>query len=115
MCCWITRQALSGGQLQRCLLAFILLSKAKIIFLDEATEGMDIDSEQKFFELLGQIVEEQNAAMVFVSHDVAAVSNKANRVICMKKGAYFDGDPKSPDFHSCLHKIYGDNKVIHEH
>lgn len=106
---------LSGGQLQRVLLAFALMGNPRLICLDEASEGMDIKSEKSFYDLLKHMIAEKDAAVFLISHDISAVSEHANRVICVNKKILYDGSPKSSDFHSCLHKIYGEESVIHGH
>lgn len=106
---------LSGGQMQRLFIAFALLGKPKLICLDEATEGMDMTSLAKFFENLKHKVATNDAALIFVSHDISAVSEHCSRVICLQEGIHFDGDPKSPEFHTCLHQIYGEKSSIHGH
>lgn len=107
---------LSGGQMQRLFLSFAIIGKPKLLFLDEATEGMDVQALSTFFGRLKTYIEEQKAALVFVSHDLSAVSDHCNRVICLHHdGIAFDGDPRSPEFHSCLHTIYGEKSFIHDH
>jgi zinc transport system ATP-binding protein len=106
---------LSGGQLQRLFLAYAIIGKPKLLFLDEATEGMDSQALAHFFDRLKKYVEENQAALIFVSHDLSAVSDHCNRVICLHHGIEFDGDPRSPEFHSCLHTIYGQTSLIHDH
>ena len=106
---------ISGGQLQRLFLAFALLGKPKVIILDEATEGMDVDSLDKFYKLLKDYIDREDAILIYVSHDISAVSEHCNRVICLHHGIEYDGDPKSPNFHQCLHDIYGDKSLIHDH
>ncbi|MCB0347964.1 MAG: metal ABC transporter ATP-binding protein [Bdellovibrionales bacterium] len=107
---------LSGGQLQRLFLAYAIISKPKILFLDEATEGMDVQAMSRFFDRLKKYVEDEQAALIFVSHDLSAVSDHCNRVLCLhQQDIVFDGDPRSPEFHTCLHSIYGEKSFIHEH
>lgn len=106
---------LSGGQLQRIFFAFTMLSKPSLICLDEATEGMDSKSESNFFKLLKEDVNTRQSALILISHDISAVTDKANRVLCMKEGEFFETRPQDPNFHSCLHKIYGEDKFIHDH
>lgn len=106
---------LSGGQLQRVMIAYALLGEPKFICLDEATEGMDLSAQKNFFDILKKIVKENDACLLLVSHDVSAVTEHADRVICIDHGISFDGNPRSGEFHSCLHKIYGEKSLIHDH
>ncbi|MEQ1875495.1 MAG: metal ABC transporter ATP-binding protein [Bdellovibrionia bacterium] len=106
---------LSGGQLQRVFMGFALLGQPRLICLDEATEGMDIKAQKTFYALLKNIVEVNRAALLLISHDISAVTEHANRVVCVNRAVLFDGDPGSPQFHSCLHRIYGEESHIHDH
>lgn len=106
---------LSGGQLQRVFMGFALLGTPKLICLDEATEGMDIKAQKTFYQLLKNIVEQNRASLLLISHDISAVTEHANRVVCINRAVMYDGDPSSSQFHSCLHRIYGEDSHIHDH
>ncbi|MBX9765705.1 MAG: ATP-binding cassette domain-containing protein [Bdellovibrionales bacterium] len=107
--------SLSGGELQRVVLAFTFQNSPKLIALDEAVEGLDLKSQQSFYRWLQNYCAQQEATAVLVSHDITAVSEWATRVICLGTDLVFDGDPKSRDFHTCLHGIYGEGSRIHDH
>tara|TARA_B100001248_G_scaffold261706_1_gene253774 strand:+ start:12419 stop:13108 length:690 start_codon:yes stop_codon:yes gene_type:complete len=106
---------LSGGQLQRLFVAYALLDKPKLIILDEATEGMDLSSLQEVFRHLKKYVEKENACLVYITHDITAVSELCNRALCLHQGVAYDGSPNDPNFHQCLHNIYGEKTTIHDH
>ncbi len=61
---------LSGGQQQRVSIARVLCKKPKIIFADEATGNLDFENAQNVIELLISYAKENNAALLFVTHDV---------------------------------------------
>ncbi len=106
---------LSGGEFQRVMLAFSILGNPSLVFLDEVAEGMDLKSQNNFLSLIQNLMKEKSMAVVLISHDISAVSESANRVVCINREILFDGSPKSEEFHSCLHKIYGDESLIHGH
>lgn len=108
-------QRLSIGQRQRIVLVFSLSQNPKLICLDEATDGLDFKSQNELFAILKKIQTESEISILLVSHDISAVGNYANRVICLDRALLFDGDPKSSEFHSCLHSIYGKDSFIHNH
>lgn len=74
---------LSGGQLQRVLIARALASRPRILILDEPTAHMDLRVEEDIFELLKEL----NAAMtiVVVSHDVGFISHYVTRAACLNR------------------------------
>lgn len=106
---------LSSGQRQRVLVAFAMSSRPQILFLDEATDGLDFKAQQEFFSELKRLQKDFKTTIVLVSHDISAVSDQATRVLCINKTLLFDGHPNSPEFHSCLHDIYGNESYIHHH
>lgn len=74
---------LSGGQQQRVLLARALMCDPKLLVLDEPTCSIDQPTGQHFFELLTQL--NSKMAIVMVSHDLAAVSHSAKKIVCLNK------------------------------
>jgi len=106
---------LSGGEFQRVMLAFSILGKPSLIFLDEVAEGMDLRSQDAFVQLIQQLMKQRSMAVVMISHDISAVSETTNRVVCLNRQILFDGSPKDQEFHSCLHRIYGEESLIHGH
>ncbi|WP_079978676.1 metal ABC transporter ATP-binding protein [Halolamina sediminis] len=81
---------LSGGQRQRAFIARALASEADLLVLDEPTVGVDAESVDAFYELLHSL-NEQGITVLLIEHDLSAVTNHAERVICLNKQVYFDG------------------------
>ena len=73
--------ALSGGQLQRVLIARALATEPELLLLDEPTAHVDTQAEHGLFDLLAQL--RQRMAIVMVSHDVGLVSRHVDRVACL--------------------------------
>ena len=78
---------LSGGQLQRTLLARALVSDPKILFLDEPMANIDIGGQTKLFDLLGELNRE--ITIVFVTHDVGLLSRYVKSVVCVNQKVFF--------------------------
>lgn len=72
---------LSGGQFQRMLIARALISRPKIICLDEPTSNIDQESETRIFELLSSLGPKYQTAVVLVSHNSNYVREKADRIV----------------------------------
>jgi zinc transport system ATP-binding protein len=74
---------LSGGQLQRVLIARALAMDPEILILDEPTASLDIHSEEGFYDLLHELSQEKT--VLLVSHDVGAVSAHVRRIACINR------------------------------
>lgn len=106
--------ALSTGEQQRVFLTFALMGKPKLILLDESLEGIDMGAQSRIYQFLSQLTKE-DCSIILISHDISAVSQWSSRVVCVGQRKVYDGDPKSPEFHKCLHQIYGEKSFIHDH
>ncbi|SEW23124.1 zinc transport system ATP-binding protein [Aliiroseovarius sediminilitoris] len=84
---------LSGGQLQRVLLARALLSKPDILVLDEPTQGLDQNGEAAFYQLIEAVRTETGVAVLMVSHDLHVVMSASDRVICLNGHVCCEGTP----------------------
>jgi zinc transport system ATP-binding protein len=77
---------LSGGQLQRVLLALALQPSPELLLLDEPASGIDFKDQKKFYELISQINDETGITVLLVSHDLGMVNAHADHVLCLKDG-----------------------------
>lgn len=84
---------LSGGQLQRVLLARALLNKPDLLVLDEPTQGLDQPGEAAFYRLIEEVRADTNAAVLLVSHDLHVVMAASDRVICLNGHVCCEGAP----------------------
>jgi zinc transport system ATP-binding protein len=76
-------ESLSGGQLQRVLVARALVSAPELLLLDEPTSNIDLRGEEEIFDLLGKLNERMT--IVVVSHDIAFISKYVERVACLNR------------------------------
>jgi len=86
--------ALSGGQLQRVLLARALLGNPQLLILDEPTQGLDQPGEAAFYRLVEDVRRETGAAVLMVSHDLHVVMAASDRVICLNGHICCEGTPR---------------------
>ena len=82
---------LSGGQLQRVLVAKALASEPEILILDEPTSGADIHSKTEFNTLLSSINREREIAVILSSHDIGTITRLASKVVCINRTLFFCG------------------------
>ena len=81
---------LSGGQRQRTFIARALAGEADLLVLDEPTVGVDVESVDAFYDLL-EALHENGITIVLIEHDLGAVTDHADRVVCLNGEIYFDG------------------------
>lgn len=85
---------LSGGELQRILLAQALLGDPKILLLDEPTAAVDIHGEALFCELLENVHNDLHLTTLLVTHDLSFVAAHAHNVLCLNQGLICAGPTK---------------------
>jgi len=81
---------LSGGQRQRAFIARALAGEAELLVLDEPTVGVDTESVDAFYDLLASL-NAGGITVLLIEHDLGAVTEHAQRVICLNREVYFDG------------------------
>lgn len=95
---------LSGGQLQKVLIARALFSNPKILILDEPTASIDSKTKKEIYELLKELNKEKT--ILIVSHDMEDIFRYIDSVICVNKTLHYHGDDKKLD-KNILEKVYG--------
>jgi ABC-type Mn2+/Zn2+ transport system ATPase subunit len=106
---------LSGGQFQRALIAFALLTKPNVLLLDEPTASIDKSGEEQMYELIHRLQEEFGITIILVSHDLSFVYRYATKVLSMNhSGAVQFGKPSEALMPAALEKLYGSYKHLHE-
>ena len=96
---------LSGGQRQRVVIAIALALKPKVLIADEPTTALDVTTEARILDLLQSLCAEDAVALLFVSHDLAAVTRLADEIAVMKDGEIVETG-SSHDFFSAMHHPY---------
>ncbi|MEM8594702.1 MAG: ATP-binding cassette domain-containing protein [Pseudomonadota bacterium] len=85
---------LSGGELQRVLLARALLKQPQLLILDEPTQGVDVHGQAELYELIEEIRNTLQCAIVMVSHELHIVMAKTDSIICLNQHICCQGRPK---------------------
>ena len=108
---------LSGGQQQRIFIAKALISQPELLLLDEPTVGVDIASQELFYDIIGKLNKNFKMTIILVSHDIGVITEKVNRVACMgNKKLYIDCADSNVGIEHFIKDIYGEKiKIIDHH
>ncbi|MEM9434689.1 MAG: dipeptide ABC transporter ATP-binding protein [Pseudomonadota bacterium] len=77
---------LSGGQRQRVVIAMAIALQPKLLIADEPTTALDVTTQAEILGLLRQLVKDDDMAMMFITHDLAVVTDLADQIAIMKQG-----------------------------
>ena len=93
----------SGGQLQRALIARALVSDPDVLFLDEPTASIDAESRETLRELLADL--NRTIPIVVVTHDVTSFAPMVSRIACINRRLFYHGDPDLS--REVMEEVYG--------
>lgn len=102
---------LSGGELQRVLLAHALLQTPDLLILDEPVQGMDIGGQAKFYEHLEKIRHRLECGVLMSSHDLHMVMATTDDVICMHHHICCAGKPADVSRDPALLEMFGEKAI----
>lgn len=77
---------LSGGMLQRAMIASAIAAKPKLLILDEPTTALDVTIQAQILELIRKLNRDQGITMLFISHNLGVVRKLCSRTVVMEKG-----------------------------
>ena len=106
---------LSGGQLQRILIAWSIIDNPDVLLFDEPTAGIDVGGEETIYNLLKKLKDERGFTILLISHDLNIVYKYANNVICINKNMICYGEPSSVLDPTALAKLYGGEASFYKH
>jgi len=107
--------ALSGGELQRMLVAFAVMGSPDALLFDEPVSGIDMRGEETVYKLLFRLHEEQGLTILLISHDLDVVYRYADLVLCLNREALCFGKPAEALDSASLAKLYGEAALVHHH
>jgi zinc transport system ATP-binding protein len=99
--------SLSGGELQRALLARALLRKPEVLVLDEPVQAVDFIGEARLYELIGSIRRKHGCGILMVSHDLHMVMAESDHVVCLNGHVCCEGGPEKVQQDPEFAKLFG--------
>jgi peptide/nickel transport system ATP-binding protein len=93
----------SGGQRQRLLIAMAIVNRPRLLIADEPTTALDVTVQAQILELLADLRKRYSLAMLFISHDLAVVSQVSDRVAVMRHGLLLEVASSAAIFHDPQH------------
>lgn len=110
---------LSGGEMQRVLLAQALIKKPELLILDEPTQGVDVNGQITLYNLIANAKNEFNCSVLMISHDLHLVMAKTDEVICLNKHICCSGTPalvsNDPEFIALFGRNAANQLAIYRH
>lgn len=98
---------LSGGQRQKAFVARALAIEPQILVLDEPFVGIDLSSQQDFYQFLKKLNQEQKLTIIFISHDLDMISREATEILCLNQKIVYSGKASEIDEEELVEGMYG--------
>jgi len=106
-------QNLSGGELQRVLLARALIRNPDLLVLDEPVQGVDVHGQVELYQLITRIRNERGCTVLMVSHDLHLVMAATDRVLCLNRHICCSGAPETVTSDPAFLELFGPLAVQH--
>lgn len=107
-------QAISGGELQRVLLARALLQEPTLLVLDEPVQSVDVAGQYELYGLIDKVRRQRpGCAILMVSHDLHLVMSTTDQVICMNHHICCSGPPALVTQHPAYLELFGSERARH--
>ncbi|MDE2790048.1 MAG: ATP-binding cassette domain-containing protein [Paracoccaceae bacterium] len=110
---------ISGGEMQRVLLARALLRRPDLLVLDEPLAGVDITSQNELYRLIADIRDRHGCGVLLVSHDLHLVMAATDSVVCLNRHVCCSGKPRdvlrNPEFASLFGHDLSESLAIYQH
>ena len=106
---------LSGGELQRVLIAYALINHPDILLFDEPTAGVDIGGEETIYSLIEKLHTKIGLTVLLITHDLNIIYRYAAKVLCLNKSKICYGSPREALNPEVLESLYGAKVNIYPH
>ncbi|WP_324732675.1 zinc ABC transporter ATP-binding protein ZnuC [Pseudomonas paeninsulae] len=100
-------QSISGGELQRVLLARALLREPELLVLDEPVQGVDVSGQAELYRLITQLRDRHGCGVLMVSHDLHLVMSTTDQVVCLNRHVCCSGHPEQVSGDPAFVELFG--------
>lgn len=101
-------QKVSGGEMQRILLARALIRDPQLLVLDEPVQGVDIQGQTEIYDYINKIRQERGCGILMVSHDLHVVMRHTDNVLCLNQHLCCTGHPQAISQSNEFKALFGD-------
>jgi zinc transport system ATP-binding protein len=112
-------QSISGGEMQRVLLARALLREPQLLVLDEPVQGVDVAGQAELYRLISRLRERHDCGVLMVSHDLHLVMSATDQVVCLNRHVCCSGHPEQVSGDPAFIELFGQDAkslaVYHHH
>ena len=112
-------QSISGGEMQRVLLARALLRQPELLVLDEPVQGVDVAGQAELYALITQLRNRHQCGVLMVSHDLHLVMSTTDQVVCLNRHVCCSGLPEHVSNDPAFVELFGQNApslaIYHHH
>lgn len=106
---------LSGGELQRVLIAYALINHPDVLLFDEPTAGVDIGGEETIYTMIDKLHQQHGLTALLITHDLNVIYRYAEKVLCLNKEKICYGTPKEALTPNNLQELYGSEIHVYPH
>ena len=110
---------LSGGQMQRVLLARALLREPELLVLDEPVQGVDVAGQAELYRLITELRDRHGCGVLMVSHDLHLVMSTTDQVVCLNRHVCCSGHPEQVSGDPAFVELFGQDAqslaIYHHH
>lgn len=106
---------LSGGELQRVLIAWALVDDPNVLIVDEPTAHIDIGAEDLVLETLNRIEKERGMSILLVTHDIHNVMAYSDSTLALNRSVIYSGPSRGLSDPELLIRIFGSGTILAEH
>ncbi len=111
--------SISGGELQRVLLARALIQSPQLLVLDEPAQGVDVAGQAELYQLINEIRDRHNCGVLMISHDLHLVMATTDEVVCLNQHICCQGKPEhvstDPSYLALFGRREAENLAIYTH